>query len=354
MNMTPEILDRLRPIGCTPPIAQALAQLGVPDAAMRVAEVHRDSVVLHDGCRERRAQALPRLARELAAGGDGLAVGDWVLASEDTHGAAWISARMPPLSQITRRSDSGARQCLVTNVDTALIVMGLDGDFNLRRLERYLAMVQGAGVWPVVLLTKRDLAADPEGLVRAVRERVPAVVPLHALDARAPDAAAVLGDVLAPGQTLVLLGSSGTGKSTLTNALLGRAVQATGAVRADDSRGRHTTTVRSLHLLPGGACVIDTPGLRGLQADLGTAALEASFADLAALAAHCRYRDCSHTDEPDCAVRAGLHPDRLANFHKMKREIRRDSMSYLDRRRQLAEWKARSRGAELRARLKRG
>lgn len=352
--MTAEILDRLRPIGCTPPIAQALAQLGAIETAMRVAEVHRDSVVLHDGCRERRAQTLPRQARELAAGGYGLAVGDWVLANEDDHGTVWIAARMPPLSQLTRRSDAGAHQCLVTNVDTALIVMGLDGDFNLRRLERYLAMVQGAGVWPVVLLTKRDLAADPEALVGEVRGRVPASVPLHAIDARAPEAAVVLGDVLAPGQTLVLLGSSGTGKSTLTNALLGRAVQATGAVRADDSRGRHTTTVRSLHLLPGGACIIDTPGLRGLQADLGPEELEASFSDLAALAVHCRYRDCTHADEPGCAVRAGLHPDRLANFHKMKREVGRENMSYLDRRRQLAEWKARSRGAELRARLKRG
>ena len=352
--MTPEHQDRLRPIGYTPLIAQGLAQLDAAGTAMRVTEFHRDSVVLHDGDHESRGQALPALARTAALAGESLAVGDWVLARTDDYGALWVTARMAPVTQIARRASDGARQCLVSNVDTALLVMGLDGDFNLRRLERYLAMVQGAGVWPVVVLTKRDLVASADAKTSDVIERVPADVPVQAVDARSPEVVTALTDNLGIGQTLVLLGSSGAGKSTLTNTLTGHHVQATGAVRDDDSRGRHTTRSRSLHPLPGGACVIDTPGLRGLQVDIDEDGLGASFADIMALAEQCRFRDCTHTDEPNCAVRAHTHPDRLSNYQKLKREIRRESMTFLDRRKQLAEWKARSRGAEQRMKMKRG
>jgi ribosome biogenesis GTPase len=152
----------------------------------------------------------------------------------------------------------------------------------------------------------------------------------------------------------VLLGSSGAGKSTLTNALLGDAVQATGAVRADDSRGRHTTTTRSLHRLPGGACVIDTPGLRGLAPDIDAAALADSFDDIRTLAAACRFRDCTHHSEPGCAVRAGVAPDRLANYHKLLRDIRRETMTPLERRAVVSMWKARTKSAAARMKLKRG
>jgi ribosome biogenesis GTPase len=183
---------------------------------------------------------------------------------------------------------------------------------------------------------------------------VPRDVELIAVDARSAAAAAAVADYVVAGRTLVLLGSSGAGKSTLTNTLLGAAVQATGAVRAGDSRGRHTTTARTLFRLPGGACVIDTPGLRGLQADLDEAGLAAGFTDIAALASSCRFRDCTHRDEPGCAVRAEVPADRLANYHKLRREIRRETLTPLERRRQLAEWKARSRGAEERMKLKRG
>jgi ribosome biogenesis GTPase len=352
--MSPELFDRLQPIGCNNPIAQALSHMECDGAAVRITEVHRDSVVVHDGIDEVRARPLPRLARELSLSGDQLAVGDWVLAETDAHGSRWLTERMPPLTQLVRRASDGARQCLVSNVDTALLVMGLDGDHNLRRLERYLAMVQSAGVWPVVVLTKQDLADSVADRIVDLHRRVPPSVPVHAVDARSPSAATELCDYLGPGQTLVMLGSSGVGKSTLTNTLLGKAVQATRAVRHDDSRGRHTTTARSLHRLAGGACVIDTPGLRGLEIDTSEEGLQASFADIVALAEHCRFRDCTHADEPDCAVRAGIHPDRLANFHKLRREVRRESMTFLDRRRQLAEWKARGRAADLRMKMKRG
>ena len=169
-----------------------------------------------------------------------------------------------------------------------------------------------------------------------------------------PSSAARFADVACAGQTLVLLGSSGAGKSTLTNTLIGSAVQDTGAVREHDSRGMHTTTARSLHLLPGGACVIDTPGLRTLRPDIDEATLAASFGDVEALAGRCRFRDCGHGDEPGCAVRDGVDPDRLRNFHKLLRETRRDSMTWVERRQQLSAWKSRGKAARARMKIKRG
>lgn len=349
-----DLIDRLRPIGCNTLIAQALAGLAADGKPARVTEVHRDSAVVHDGVHEGRVQLLPRLARELALSGDQLAVGDWVLAEADAQGQPWLAARMPPVTQLTRRTSEGVRQCLVSNVDTALLVMGLDGDHNLRRLERYLAMVQSAGVWPVVVLTKQDLADSSAEIIVDLHRRVPPDVPVHAVDARSPAALAELQPYLGIGQTLVMLGSSGVGKSTLTNTLLGNAIQATAPVREGDSRGRHTTTVRSLHCLHDGACVIDTPGLRGLAVDTSAQGLHASFTDIATLAGRCRFRNCTHQDEPDCAVRALIHPDRLRNYHKLRRETRREAMTFLDRRKQLAEWKARGRAAEQRMKMKRG
>ena len=159
---------------------------------------------------------------------------------------------------------------------------------------------------------------------------------------------------LTPGHTAVLLGSSGAGKSTLTNTLAARTLQDTGPVRVHDQRGQHTTTARSLHLLPGGACVIDTPGLRALRPDADEAALSAGFKDIARLALHCRFRDCRHAGEPGCAVGVEVAPDRVRNYHKLLREARRDTLSALDRQHQLAQWKARGRAGAQRARMKRG
>jgi ribosome biogenesis GTPase len=356
--MTLENEDRLRSIGLTPPLMQRYAQLQaemqIDGHKMRVVEVHRDTVVLHDGDREIDARVLPALLKTAEIGGDPLTVGDWVLADQQRDQSWWVIALVPPLTRLARRNSEGRRHCLVSNVDSALLVMGLDGNHNVRRLERYLAMVQSAGVWPIIVLSKRDLAPQAEQRIDDVRSRVPADVPVHAIDARSAAVCAEFAPYLGPGQTVVLLGSSGVGKSTLTNALMGHAVQATGEVRADDSRGRHTTTVRSLHRLPGGACLIDTPGLRGLQADTDEQGLNASFSDIVALASQCRFRDCTHRHEPDCAVRAQSNPDRLANYRKLMREVQRESMTFLDRRKQLAEWKARGRAAEQRMRFKRG
>lgn len=325
---------------------------------LRVTEVHRDGYRLHDGDAEHAGRARPRLLRDLDEADTALAVGDWVLATRLADGAWWIEARVPPENHLVRRDADGRRHAVVSNVDTALLVMGLDDDFNLRRLERYLALVQGQGLPAVVVLTKADVAAQPPGAVDAamgaLRRRLPGALPVVAVDGTSADAARALQPWLTSGATLVLLGSSGAGKSTLTNTLAGRALQDTGAVRGHDSRGKHTTTARSLFCLPCGACVIDTPGLRALRPDLDEAQLGQSFDDVSRLAPQCRFRNCRHGSEPGCAVRAGVDADRLRNYEKLLREARRDTLNVFERRAQLAQWKAKGREGVARARHKRG
>jgi ribosome biogenesis GTPase / thiamine phosphate phosphatase len=353
--MDKTLFDRLSPIGFTPAHAASFAAAGrAGTLPARVIEVQRETVTLHDGRTAQAARVHPHLARELALSQQSLAVGDWVAAARDAHDELWIHTLLSPTSRIIRIDGDGRRRVLVSNVDTAFLVMGLDGDFNPRRIERYLALVQGAGVGPVIVLTKLDCVLAPQAAIDELRRRIPHAVPIEAVNALEPAAAQRLAPYLGAGRTAVLLGSSGAGKSTLTNSLAGQIVQSTGDVRADDSRGRHTTTARTLHRLPDGACLIDTPGLRGLRVDLDETQLAASFADIAELAHGCRYRDCQHRDEPGCAVRAGVAADRLRNFQKLAREVRRDQMTYLERRRQLAEWKARGRAGLERMKMKRG
>ena len=359
--------ETLRPLGLTSLLAQTLARADVPvDASppasppqwMRSAVVHRETVEVHDGVQQFAARCTARLTRCLLEEDSALAVGDWVLCQRDAHQQLWVIFRASPLSQIVRRDADGRRHTVVSNVDTALLVMGLDLDFNLQRLERYLALVGSSGVLPVVVLTKADVAritdsALVERRIQEVRQRVGNHVDVVAVDARTTEACKFLNPYLSPGQTLVLLGSSGAGKSTLTNSLLGSAVQDTGSVREHDSRGKHTTTARSLHLLPTGACVIDTPGVRTLRADVDAQTLSALYEDVSTLALSCRFRDCAHQDEPACAVREQVNPDRLKNYHKMLRESRRDTMSALERQQQLSQWKARGRAGRQQLEMKR-
>ena len=358
----------LRRLGLTTAMAQSLATFEWTEPAssaessarwMRTSAVHRETVDVHDGENLQSARCSARLTRDLLADNSVLACGDWVLCTLDEHQQLWVHARVPPLSQIVRRDADGSRHTVVSNVDTALLVMGLDLDFNLQRLERYLALVVSSGVQPVLVLTKADIAnqSGPDTVnqrVEQVRARVGLHIDVVAIDARISDARQALAPYLDEGQTLVLLGSSGAGKSTLTNNLLGAATQDTGAVREHDSRGKHTTTARSLHQLPTGACVIDTPGVRTLRPDVDPSTLGQLFEDVSSLAEHCRFRNCSHQDEPDCAVRAQVDPQRLKNYHKLLRETRRDSMGALDRQSQLAEWKLRTRAGRQRRAMERG
>ncbi|KAB8063262.1 ribosome small subunit-dependent GTPase A [Janthinobacterium violaceinigrum] len=332
---------QLRPIGLQQAIASAAAQLELPSPAaqlLRVSAVHRDSIIVHDGLRESPAQMLPQLLHALLEQEQLLTVGDWVAAEADAHGTLWITARLSPVTQIARRGNDGRRQVLASNVDTALLVMGMDGDFNARRLERYLAIVLAAHVTPVVVLSKADVADDVAGKLAQLKQRLPPPVPLFAVDTRHAYDVAILEPWLGAGQTLVLLGSSGAGKSSLTNTLCA-AGQATNGVRHGDGRGRHTTTARSLHLCASGACIIDTPGLRSWRADADADTLAATFDDIAQLASTCQFRDCRHASEPGCAVRGAVDGDRLRNFHKLLRDARRIDETPLERIAARAKWK---------------
>jgi len=251
-------------------------------------------------------------------------VGDWVLLDGER-----IATLLPRYSAISRLAagEGGQRQWIAANVDVAFIVCGLDGDFNPRRIERYLLLVQGGHSTPVIVLTKADRA---EADVAAAREALGGIIAQQiavlALNARDPASAAQLAPWLAPGATAVLIGSSGAGKSTLTNTLLGQARMKTGDVRRHDSKGRHTTTHRALLPLPGGACLIDTPGLRAVKPTGEETLAHGGFADIEALADHCRFRDCQHHAEPGCAVRAAitagtLDARRLGGYHTLHAEL---------------------------------
>jgi ribosome biogenesis GTPase len=320
MDITSDLPDPLRRIGFNALVARAHADVADHAGALaRVIEISRSHGIVHTGAASHVAQPLPALIRESE-----FVVGDWVLVSFDENGQCWISKRLAPYSEIRRIATSNRRQTLVTNVDSALLVMGLDGDFNPRRLERYVALAKLGGVTPVVVLTKADLCDNAAERLEELATRLPAGIARYALNALDPAAVANLAPYLQSGQTAVLLGSSGTGKSTLTNTLLGSDVRSTAAVR-DDGRGRHTTTSRQLNLLPHGGCLIDTPGLRGLRLEVDEASLGLLFEDITAVAPNCRFRDCRHDREPGCAVRAAITPDRLENFHKLRREVARDT-----------------------------
>jgi ribosome biogenesis GTPase len=256
------------------------------------------------------------------------AVGDWVLLRPGDPVIYRVLARKTTLSR--KQPEREIReQVLAANIDILFIVSGLDRDYNPRRIERYLVMAAESGARPVVLLNKSDLAAelslDLDAIVASTQLLSPAVtiIPISALSDHGLDA---LPAQLAPGQTAALIGSSGVGKSTILNRLNGNNRQATTAVRSSDSRGRHTTTTRQLFVMPGGWLLMDLPGLREIQlwaeTNQSSAALKDTFDDIHQFAQNCRFRDCTHTAEPGCAVTAAaIEPARLANYLKMQREL---------------------------------
>jgi ribosome biogenesis GTPase / thiamine phosphate phosphatase len=248
-------------------------------------------------------------------------VGDWVQA-RILGDFALIEAVEPRRTAFVRKAAGRAHraQCVAANVDVAFLVAGLDHDLNLRRLERYLVLASESGARPVVVLNKADLREPPP-----LELNIPGI-PVIALSALAT--AAPLMDFLAPGTTAVLLGSSGAGKSTIANALVGQQALATQAVRPHDSRGRHTTTARMLLPLPGGAWLIDTPGMRELGlAACDENALDSVFPEIDRMAQRCRYADCAHQSEPGCAIQAALASgalpaERWQSFLKLRAEMR--------------------------------
>ena len=255
------------------------------------------------------------------------AVGDWVAAQQVGQDEAMIHAVMPRRTVFSRRAagDRDQEQVMAANVDLALIVCGLDGDFNVRRIERYLTAAHASGVDAAVVLNKRDVC--PEWSARMDEAAgVAGGARVVAVSARSADGIEPVRGLVRAGVTVVLLGSSGVGKSTLVNQLLGVERQVVQEVRAGDSRGRHTTTYRELLPLPQGGALIDTPGMRELQLWAGQDSLDSAFADIAELAAACRFRDCSHVVEKGCAVqtavKAGeLDGSRWESYRKLRGEI---------------------------------
>lgn len=256
------------------------------------------------------------------------AVGDWVvLVPVAGEAKGRIHAVLPRRTAFKRPAPgkTAELQVMAANVDTVLLVSGLDGDFNLRRIERYLTMAYDSGANPVIVLNKMDLEPDLAARIRDV-EGVAYGVPVHGVSALSGTGLEALGPYCTPGKTLVCLGSSGAGKSSLVNALLGNLVMETGEVRADDSRGRHTTTHRELFPFQGGGLIIDTPGIRELQVSGSGENLETAFEDVEHHAGQCQFRDCTHQGEPGCAVLAAIEEGaldarRLEAYRRLQREI---------------------------------
>lgn len=295
--------------------------------AARVVGVRRDSFLVSQGDGERLATASGRLRH----GGAGLypVTGDWVLLRE----SALI--KVLPRKNALSRGASGARgkqceaaqerQVIAANLDTVFVVCGLNRDFNLRRIERYLTLIYNCGVTPAIILTKADLHPEPASAVAQV-ESVAFGVPVHAVCALDLTGLESLQDYIAPGKTIALVGSSGAGKSTLVNSLAGQAMQQVGAISQSLHKGRHTTTTRDLIILPQGGLIIDNPGIREIALWDDGGGLENAFPEIEALAVDCRFADCTHTHEPGCRVLEGvlsgdIRHERLESYRKMRREL---------------------------------
>ena len=293
----------------------------------RVAVQHRGAYVVYTETDDLPAEPSGRLRHEAEEGGLPVA-GDWVVVRphEDGSGAV-IHTVLPRRTAVSRKAAwlATEEQVLGANIDVVFLVAGLDGDLNLRRLERYLATVWNSGAEPVIVLSKSDLCDDLEGALLAVAG-VAIGVPVHVVSGLTGEGVDGLRSYVAGNRTVALLGSSGVGKSTLINCLRGEEVQAVGVVRKGDGRGRHTTTSRELVRLPGGGLLLDTPGMRELQLwDVGEG-FDATFSDVEALIGQCRFNDCRHEREPGCAVRraladGSLDRDRYASYRKLQREL---------------------------------
>ncbi|MBI5691382.1 MAG: ribosome small subunit-dependent GTPase A [Verrucomicrobia bacterium] len=346
------------------------AAAGLVPARVSVQHKHAYELLAPDGPME--AACTGRLLHSTVDRSALPAVGDWVaVRRRPGETRADIHAVLPRRTRFSRRAaGEDFEQVVAANVDTVLVVTALDRDYNLRRLERYLAVSRASGAAPVIVLNKADLHPDPAAAgaeVAAIAPGTPVVIVSAAVDG-APEPATIcpvasaLAPWLVPGATLALLGSSGVGKSTLINRLLGEDRQRTGGLSGTMGKGRHTTTRRELLLTPSGAIVIDTPGMRELQIwDVAEEDVDQTFADIAALAARCRFGDCAHRGEPGCAVQAAREDGTLAesrwqSYQKLQREqayAARRADPELERANQ-AKWKKLHRQLRARNRVKYG
>jgi len=326
----------LADLGWGPHVEQDFATFRESDVVPgRVAREDRDRYVVWAEHGELAAKPSGRLRHTAPDRGALPAVGDWVAVRPSTDGGVGlIEAILPRRSSLSRKAVRAGgpqygpgrteEQVLAANVDVAFLVSGLNEDFNPRRIERYLATAWDSGARPVVILNKADLCDDVAARVAEITLSAGGVS-IHAMSAATSRGLESLTPYLARGKTVVFLGSSGVGKSTIINRLLGEVLQGTREVKAFDGRGRHATTAREMIVLPGGAVLIDTPGLReiGLWDDGG--GLELVFDDIGELARECRFRDCRHVSEPGCAVKEAvlqgrLDPKRLENYLRLQRE----------------------------------
>jgi ribosome biogenesis GTPase / thiamine phosphate phosphatase len=327
--------ESLGPWGWSPAWEGVLAAQGELEpgfTAGRVTAVFRDQCLLRLPEGERTGEVTGRF-RHLAPNSAAFpAVGDWAVVQDAGSDLALVHAILPRRNVVSRKEAGTAaeEQILAANVDVAFVMTAFDADFNLRRIERYAVMVRQSGIEPVVLLNKSDLAeSGDERMAEAIDVNPGGTV--HRLSARAGEGLDVVGFYLAEEKTGIFLGSSGVGKSTLLNALLGGEVQRTSGIRLADGRGRHTTTARQMFMLPGGGLVIDTPGLREIQPWADDAALAEAFSEIAALGRACRFADCTHGPEVGCAVKdavasGALPADRYESYLKLRKE-----MAYLRR-----------------------
>jgi ribosome biogenesis GTPase len=324
----------LESLGWTPFFEQqldALTDAGLTPA--RVIEESRDRCRVLAECGELLAEIPGRLRHEASRGADLPVTGDWVMVQLASEGRAVIRRRLERRTSFSRRATGRreAEQVVAANVDTVFLVQGLPGDFNVRRMERYLARLWESGAQLVVVLNKADLCDDPAPFL-AEAERVAAGVPVRLASAVIPGGLAALEPWLAPGHTASFVGSSGVGKSTLLNCLAGEELMDVREVR-EDGRGRHTTTTRRLFVLPGRGLLLDTPGMRGLALWAGDHGFAQTFEDVEGLARECRFPDCTHGPEPGCAVQAALASGALArdrhdSYLKLKAELRYEARRY--------------------------
>lgn len=321
----------------------------------RIACEQRNVYLIYSEYGELTAEVSGRFRYNASSRSDFPTVGDWVavkLRSEE--GRTTIHALLPRKSSFSRKvaGSNTDEQVVVANVDTVFLVSGLDRDFNLRRIERYLTLVWDRGANAVIMLNKADLCSNIEERTAEV-ESIAFGVPIYPVSATENQGLDALHKYLGTGQTVSLLGSSGVGKSTIINSLLGTERQQVNSVRESDSHGRHTTAYRELILLPTGGMIIDNPGMRELQMWTDERSLKKIFDDIEELALRCRFRDCRHESEPGCAVQEAIEQGvldikRFQNYLKMQREI-----AYLERRQnhkaclaEKAKWKKISQGSK--------